>query len=214
MESSTDSELQTAFSRPVRSIEQSLSDNLISSASFKSVNRTGGKYASSYKNEYRYLLKRMRFLREFMIKSNAMEANTNAFNERSQLLNVDSRSMNSGFTGESADVLKQPHRVTRSNSDSSYVREQQLISDETQVISDNSLEDFNNQTAVISTVAAPCVHPEYLVFTWVMCLVALATTLKLYFLIKTLLAFFMVTFYALLVIIGYPSIFIEYPESK
>ena len=53
-----------------------------------------------------------------------------------------------------------------------------------------------------------CIHPEYLVFTWVLCLVALATTLKLYFLIKTLLAVAMVTVYSVLLIIIYPEVFL------
>lgn len=56
-----------------------------------------------------------------------------------------------------------------------------------------------------------CVHPEYLVFTWVLCLVALATTLKLYFLIKTMLAVAMVTAYSILLIYIYPNVF--QPES-
>lgn len=76
------------------------------------------------------------------------------------------------------------------------------------------VEMISDSTNVTMAEAELCVHPEYLVFTWVMCLVALATTLKLYFIIKTLLALFMVTFYALLVIVGYPRIFLEYPETK
>lgn len=33
-----------------------------------------------------------------------------------------------------------------------------------------------------------CSHPEYLVFSWVLCLIALATALKLYYIIKTIMA--------------------------
>lgn len=44
-----------------------------------------------------------------------------------------------------------------------------------------------------------CAHPEYIVFTWVLCLVSLATALKLYFLIKTLMAMCMVGCYTTLI---------------
>lgn len=51
-----------------------------------------------------------------------------------------------------------------------------------------------------------CVHPEYLVFTWVLCLIALATTLKLYFLVKTFLASIMVAVYTVLTSLAYPQV--------
>lgn len=77
------------------------------------------------------------------------------------------------------------------------------------IVSD-SMSVTPNETMLISDSGiATCVHPEYLVFTWVMCLVALATTLKLYFLIKTLLALVMVSFYAFLVVSGYPNTFLD-----
>lgn len=96
------------------------------------------------------------------------------------------------------------HRAVRSSGVSSRVLEQ-LVSD--------SNKTADASSTVIVTVLA-CVNSEYLVFTWVMCLVALATTLKLYFLIKTLLAFIMVSFYAFLVIAGYPNIFVQYTETE
>lgn len=52
-----------------------------------------------------------------------------------------------------------------------------------------------------------CIHPEYVVFTWVLCLVALATALKLYYLVKTCLAIIMVTVYTLLIMLAYPDAF-------
>ncbi len=52
-----------------------------------------------------------------------------------------------------------------------------------------------------------CLHPEYLVYTWVLSLIALATTLKLYFLIKTLLALSMVAVYSLFILVFYPEVF-------
>lgn len=42
-------------------------------------------------------------------------------------------------------------------------------------------------------------NPEYVVFLWVLCLIALATALKLYYLIKTFLAIFMVISYTVLI---------------
>lgn len=54
-----------------------------------------------------------------------------------------------------------------------------------------------------------CYHPEYVVFTWIMCLVALATTLKLYYLIKTFLAIIMAAAYALLIAVAFDEVFNE-----
>lgn len=53
----------------------------------------------------------------------------------------------------------------------------------------------------------PCSHPEYLVFTWVLCLIALATGLKLYYLVKTFMASIMVCCYAILISIVFPEVF-------
>lgn len=53
----------------------------------------------------------------------------------------------------------------------------------------------------------PCSHPEYLVFTWVLCLIALATGLKLYYFVKTFMAFIMVFYYGTLILAAYPDVF-------
>ncbi|KAH8295658.1 hypothetical protein KR018_002165, partial [Drosophila ironensis] len=50
-----------------------------------------------------------------------------------------------------------------------------------------------------------CAHPEYLVFTWVLCLVSLATALKLYYLVKAVMALGMVGFYTTLIIFKFSS---------
>jgi adenylate cyclase 8 len=42
--------------------------------------------------------------------------------------------------------------------------------------------------------------PEYIVFTWVLCLVALATALKLYYLVKTCMALFMVVIFCIIIL--------------
>lgn len=54
-----------------------------------------------------------------------------------------------------------------------------------------------------------CLHPEYLVYTWVLSLIALASTLKLYFLIKTILAITMVAVYSLFILVFYPEVFVN-----
>lgn len=57
-----------------------------------------------------------------------------------------------------------------------------------------------------------CFHPEYVVFTWIMCLVALTTTLRLYYLVKTFLAVILVTVFSLLITVAFPVLFSE-PEQ-
>lgn len=52
-----------------------------------------------------------------------------------------------------------------------------------------------------------CSHPEYLVFTWILCLIALATGLKLYYLVKTFMATIMVVSYAVLISVIFPNVF-------
>lgn len=49
-----------------------------------------------------------------------------------------------------------------------------------------------------------CVHQEYIVFTWVLCLVSLATALKLYYLVKAIMALGMVAFYTTFIFIRFP----------
>lgn len=52
-----------------------------------------------------------------------------------------------------------------------------------------------------------CCHPEYLVFTWILCLIALATGLKLYYLVKTFMATIMVVCYVVLISVIFPNVF-------
>ncbi|XP_043469096.1 adenylyl cyclase 78C-like isoform X2 [Leptopilina heterotoma] len=52
-----------------------------------------------------------------------------------------------------------------------------------------------------------CIRPEYIVFTWILCLIALASSLKLYYLVKTALASVIVLIYAVLIFIIYPDLF-------
>uniref|UniRef100_A0A182Y4R7 adenylate cyclase n=1 Tax=Anopheles stephensi TaxID=30069 RepID=A0A182Y4R7_ANOST len=55
-----------------------------------------------------------------------------------------------------------------------------------------------------------CVHPEYVVFTWVLCLISLATALKLYYLVKTFMAIAMVACYSFLILLVFEKVFDSY----
>lgn len=55
-----------------------------------------------------------------------------------------------------------------------------------------------------------CVHPEYVVFTWVLCLISLATALKLYYLVKTFMAITMVACYSILILLVFNEVFETY----
>lgn len=61
--------------------------------------------------------------------------------------------------------------------------------------------DLNNEPETTN-----CAHPEYIVFTWILCLVSLATALKLYYLVKVIMAVCMVAFYATLIHLVFPHI--------
>lgn len=71
---------------------------------------------------------------------------------------------------------------------------------------DEHLQPRRTKRRVDESSGGDCVHPEYLVFTWVLCLIALATTLKLYFLVKTFLASIMVAVYTGLTSLAYPNV--------
>jgi adenylate cyclase 8 len=57
--------------------------------------------------------------------------------------------------------------------------------------------------------AADCIRPEYMVFTWILCLIALASALKLYYLVKTALAATIVLVYAVLILVVCKDMFSE-----
>jgi len=57
--------------------------------------------------------------------------------------------------------------------------------------------------------AADCIRPEYMVFTWILCLIALASALKLYYLVKTALAAAIVLVYAVLILVVCKDMFSE-----
>lgn len=75
-----------------------------------------------------------------------------------------------------------------------------LLSQETNVTADIGLEDKN------------CLRPEYIVFTWILCLIALTSALKLYYLVKSALATVIVLVYATLILTVCCDIFSDDPE--
>lgn len=58
-------------------------------------------------------------------------------------------------------------------------------------------------------VVSGCIRPEYMVFTWILCLIALASALKLYYLVKTALAAAIVLVYAVLILVVCKDMFSE-----
>lgn len=58
-----------------------------------------------------------------------------------------------------------------------------------------------------------CLHPEYIVFTWILCLISLATALKLYYLVKTFLAVVLLTVYIVLIFVKFKYVFDETSAS-
>ncbi|KAK9712968.1 Adenylate and Guanylate cyclase catalytic domain [Popillia japonica] len=83
-----------------------------------------------------------------------------------------------------------------------------------QVISDDDDDSTSVRAAAKSDITtnvdpiySQCIHPEYFVFSWVMCLIALATALKLYYMIKTFLALLMVGIYTILIMLPYQQVF-------
>ncbi|EFN82018.1 Adenylate cyclase type 8 [Harpegnathos saltator] len=58
-------------------------------------------------------------------------------------------------------------------------------------------------------VVGGCIRPEYMVFTWILCLIALASALKLYYLVKTALAAVIVLVYAVLILVVCKDMFSE-----
>uniref|UniRef100_A0A336M7K8 adenylate cyclase n=1 Tax=Culicoides sonorensis TaxID=179676 RepID=A0A336M7K8_CULSO len=55
-----------------------------------------------------------------------------------------------------------------------------------------------------------CVHPEYVVFSWVLCLIALAAALKLYYLVKFFMAITIVVCNAILILFVFPEDFNQF----
>ncbi|XP_066141819.1 adenylate cyclase type 8 [Euwallacea fornicatus] len=81
-------------------------------------------------------------------------------------------------------------------------------------LADSSLSITENNLKVEACNWSECKHPEYIVFTWVLCMIALATALKLYYLVKLLLTLIMVSVYTILILVPYKPCFDEVVISQ
>ncbi|XP_065361143.1 adenylyl cyclase 78C isoform X1 [Calliphora vicina] len=102
------------------------------------------------------------------------------------------------------------------NSQRSLVLDNQRNDDSINIshIQNNSLMPDDNYTVFYTDLmlrneyySPDCAHPEYIVFTWILCLVSLATALKLYYLVKVIMAICMVAFYTTLIQSVFPLIY-------
>ena len=59
----------------------------------------------------------------------------------------------------------------------------------------------------ITSAPLPCIQPEYIVFSWVLCLIALATALKLYYLVKSFMALGLVAVFCVSILVVFPDVF-------
>ncbi|XP_073837834.1 adenylyl cyclase 78C isoform X2 [Musca autumnalis] len=99
---------------------------------------------------------------------------------------------------------------------------QRMDDDNSSIIADNSVVTDSNYTVIYMDTSSmdtvECAHPEYIVFTWILCLVSLATALKLYYLVKVIMAVCMVAFYTTLIQSVFPRIYtkelIELEQSR
>ncbi|KAF5286671.1 hypothetical protein FQR65_LT12475 [Abscondita terminalis] len=88
----------------------------------------------------------------------------------------------------------------------------QMTNESANIISEQKIENclghsISKRSLDLSHYTNSCPYPEYIVFSWVLCLIALATALKLYYLIKTFLAILMVTCYTVFILVPYHDIF-------
>ena len=73
--------------------------------------------------------------------------------------------------------------------------------------STQSLENLENLRDI--RVDEGCLRPEYIVFSWILCLIALASALKLYYLVKTALATMIVLMYTIIILVGCKNLFLS-----
>lgn len=78
-----------------------------------------------------------------------------------------------------------------------------------------SVDDKNlNNTETLKLEEKTCLRPEYIVFTWLLCLIALASSLKLYYLVKTALASMIVVMYAVIILVGSRELFLNTDDNS
>lgn len=67
----------------------------------------------------------------------------------------------------------------------------------------------HNVTLTSASVVAPCLLPQYHMYTWVLAMVCLASFLKLNYMIKSAILLVMVIVYTSLMVAAYPGVFDE-----
>jgi adenylate cyclase 8 len=78
---------------------------------------------------------------------------------------------------------------------------------------------WTNETKIVlwdemTAKAFMCIQPEYVVFSWVLCLIALAAALKLYYLVKTFMALGLLTIFCILILVVYPDTFLYFDSNS
>ncbi|XP_061392005.1 adenylyl cyclase 78C [Musca vetustissima] len=147
---------------------------------------------------------------------NLANASTNDFVRRSivNVLNL-TQSNAIGLFNNSMESFESSHR-------SLVLGGQRTDDTNSSFINNNSMITDSNYTVIYidpsNVDSVECAHPEYIVFTWILCLVSLATALKLYYLVKVIMAVCMVAFYTTLIQLVFPRIYtkelIELEQSR
>lgn len=136
-------------------------------------------------------------------------------NKASQLANQLSLNL-----GRPLSVLEPPHAgnliESRAANKSGHVKDYNQIQDHDKMRKHSlDLHSINNTFLVPNGKKVDeCIHPEYVVFSWVLCLIALAAALKLYYLVKSFMAISMVACFAVLILIVFPDDFDRFPYEE
>ena len=79
----------------------------------------------------------------------------------------------------------------------------------------NQSSDVNIVPMVTATGASTtCLLPQYHIFTWILAMMALASFLKLHYLIKTAMLVVVVTVYTTLMMVAFPGLFSQFQASS
>ncbi|CAH1183630.1 unnamed protein product [Phaedon cochleariae] len=107
------------------------------------------------------------------------------------------KSLNQKLSNLTRGLMDSHHNLVLKN------RRKRGIESSTPYTSLSTIDIVSNFTEATLLVNLDCKRPEYIVFTWVLCLIALATALKLHYLIKLLLAVVMITVYGNLILLPF-----------
>ncbi|XP_047360722.1 adenylyl cyclase 78C isoform X1 [Vespa velutina] len=102
-------------------------------------------------------------------------------------------------------------RFARKHADDMTVRKILSIPNDLELSQKLPYKNFDDEDDI--DMSSSCIRPEYIVFTWILCLIALASALKLYYLVKTALATAIVLVYAVLILVVYKDLFSDGPDQ-